>query len=229
MGRDEIAGPRPFGYARLNAARVPGWALAVQGLWAALLVLPRTFNGKEYGNLYGDLLDYVISAALLFYILTIVGIFRLRRTRPDAHRPYRAFGYPIVPALYIAGAATIMLALFFYRWRTTWPGMAIVALGIPIYFVVRAMQLDFRKPAALDDMFSVETRPIELGGASLTLDQRVLRGDETLVTAIVKVVCVEAGRARRLPPPPPRRARGPRRTQRVDAPLSADSLPWAFP
>ncbi|MGE5368415.1 MAG: tol-pal system-associated acyl-CoA thioesterase [Chloroflexota bacterium] len=74
------------------------------------------------------------------------------------------------------------------------------ALGIPIYFVVRAMQLDFRKPAALDDMLSVETRPIELGGASLTLDQRVLRGDETLVTAIVKVVCVEAGRARRLPP-----------------------------
>jgi acyl-CoA thioester hydrolase len=73
------------------------------------------------------------------------------------------------------------------------------ALGIPIYFVVRAMQLDFRKPAALDDMLSVETRPMELGGASLTLDQRVLRGDETLVTAIVKVVCVEAGRARRLP------------------------------
>jgi len=73
------------------------------------------------------------------------------------------------------------------------------ALGIPIYFVVRAMQLDFRKPAALDDMLSVETRPVELGGASLTLDQRVLRGDETLVTAIVKVVCVEAGRARRLP------------------------------
>jgi acyl-CoA thioester hydrolase len=72
-------------------------------------------------------------------------------------------------------------------------------LGIPIYFVVRAMQLDFRKPAALDDMLSVETRPMELGGASLTLDQRVLRGDETLVTAIVKVVCVEAGRARRLP------------------------------
>jgi acyl-CoA thioester hydrolase len=73
------------------------------------------------------------------------------------------------------------------------------ALGIPIYFVVRAMQLDFRKPAALDDMLSVETRPVELGGASLTLDQRVLRGEETLVTAIVKVVCVEAGRARRLP------------------------------
>lgn len=70
----------------------------------------------------------------------------------------------------------------------------------PIHFVVRAMQLDFRKPAVLDDTLSVETTPIELGGASLTLDQRVLRGGETLVTAIVKVVCVEAGRARRLPP-----------------------------
>jgi acyl-CoA thioester hydrolase len=69
----------------------------------------------------------------------------------------------------------------------------------PIYFVVRAMQLDFRKPAVLDDTLSVETRPVELGGASLTLDQRVLRGDETLVTAVVKVVCVENGRARRMP------------------------------
>lgn len=69
----------------------------------------------------------------------------------------------------------------------------------PIYFVVRAMQLDFRKPAVLDDMLSVETTPLELGGASLTLDQRVLRGGETLATAIVKVVCVEAGRARRMP------------------------------
>src|SRR5262245_1334980 len=122
---------------RLNAARVPGWGLAVQGLWAAFLVLPRTFNGKVYGNLYGDLLDYVISAALLFYILTIIGIFRLRRTRPEAHRPYRALGYPIVPALYVAGAATIMLTLFLYRWRTTWPGLAIVALGIPIYYAWR--------------------------------------------------------------------------------------------
>jgi acyl-CoA thioester hydrolase len=73
------------------------------------------------------------------------------------------------------------------------------AAGAAIFFVVRAMELDFRKPALMDDLLSVETRPLELGGASLTLDQRVLRGDETLVTAVVKVVCVEAGRARRLP------------------------------
>ncbi|WP_424362650.1 tol-pal system-associated acyl-CoA thioesterase [Methylocystis parvus] len=72
--------------------------------------------------------------------------------------------------------------------------------GAPTFFVVRAMQLDFMRPAVMDDLLSVETRVLELGGASLTLDQRVLRGEEKLVTATVKVVCVEAGRAKRLPP-----------------------------
>ena len=78
----------------------------LQGVWAAFLVLPRTYDPatRTYGNLYSNLLDYVISAALIFYILTIAGVFRLRQTRPDADRPYRAFGYPLVPALYIAGA-----------------------------------------------------------------------------------------------------------------------------
>lgn len=74
------------------------------------------------------------------------------------------------------------------------------AAGAPTFFVVRAMQLDFMRPAVMDDLLSVETRVLELGGASLTLDQRVLRGEEKLVTATVKVVCVEAGRAKRLPP-----------------------------
>jgi APA family basic amino acid/polyamine antiporter len=122
--------------ARLNRAKVPGWGLVLEGLWAAFLVLPRTYNPatKAYGNLYNDLLDYVISAALIFYILTIAGIFRLRRTRPDAERPYRAFGYPIIPALYILGAATILLVLFVYRAPTTWPGLIIVLLGVPVYF-----------------------------------------------------------------------------------------------
>lgn len=73
------------------------------------------------------------------------------------------------------------------------------AVGKPVFFVVRAMDLDFRKPAVMDDQLSVETRLTEIGGASITLDQRVRRGDETLVTAVVKVVCVEEGRARRLP------------------------------
>lgn len=125
--------------ARLNAARVPAWGLLLQGAWAALLVLPRTYNSAkhEYGNLYDDLLDYVISAALIFYILTIVGIFVLRRTRPHADRPYRAFGYPVVPALYVAGAGLILVMLFWYKAATTWPGLAIVLLGVPVYFLWR--------------------------------------------------------------------------------------------
>ena len=112
---------------------------ALQGIWAALLVLPRTYNPatSQYGNLYGNLLDYVVSAALLFYILTIAGVFRLRATRPDAPRPYRAFGYPVIPALYIVGAATILLVLLVYRPATTWPGFLIVLLGLPV-FVWRA-------------------------------------------------------------------------------------------
>src|SRR5204863_8919365 len=99
---------------RLNDVKVPAWGLAFQGVWAAFLVLPRTYDPAThaYGNLYSSLLDYVISAALIFYILTIAGIFRLRRTQPDVDRPYRAFGYPVVPALYIAGAAAILLVLF---------------------------------------------------------------------------------------------------------------------
>jgi APA family basic amino acid/polyamine antiporter len=125
--------------ARLNRARVPGWSLYAQGLWAALLVLPRTYDRAtgSYGNLYSNLLDYVISAALLFYILTIVGVFRLRRTRRDAERPYRVFGYPIVPAVYIAGAAAVLAVLFVYRPATTWPGFAIVLLGAGVYGLIR--------------------------------------------------------------------------------------------
>ena len=123
----------------LNDAKVPAWGLLFQGLWAALLVLLRTYDPatRAYGNLYNNLLDYVISAALIFYILTIAGIFRLRSTRPDAERPYRAFGYPVVPALYIAGAATILVVLFVYRTATTWPGLIIVLLGVPVYFAWR--------------------------------------------------------------------------------------------
>jgi APA family basic amino acid/polyamine antiporter len=124
---------------RLNEARVPAWGLVLQGIWAAALVLPRTYNPDTgaYGNLYSNLLDYVISAALIFYILTIAGVFRLRRTRPDVERPYKAFGYPIVPMLYIVGAATILVVLFVYRTATTWPGLVIVLLGVPVYFAWR--------------------------------------------------------------------------------------------
>jgi basic amino acid/polyamine antiporter, APA family len=123
----------------LNRARVPGWALGLQCLWSLLLVLPRTYDAASgtYGNLYSNLLDYVISAALLFYILTVAGLFRLRRTRPHAPRPYRCWGYPWLPALYIAGATVVLIVLFAYRTATTWPGLIIVISGVPVYLLLR--------------------------------------------------------------------------------------------
>ncbi len=124
---------------RLNRAHVPGWGLAIQGIWAVLLVLPRTYNPltHRYGDLYSDLLDYIISAALIFFILTIAGVIRLRQKRPDANRPYRVWGYPWLPLLYIAGASVILIVLFLFRPTTTWPGLAIVATGLPIYLGIR--------------------------------------------------------------------------------------------
>src|SRR5581483_12397536 len=91
----------------------------------------------EYGNLYSNLLDYVISSALIFYILTIAGVIRLRHTRPNAERPYRTLGYPVVPAIYIIGAAAILFALFLYRPSSTWPGLLIVLIGVPVYLAMR--------------------------------------------------------------------------------------------
>jgi APA family basic amino acid/polyamine antiporter len=121
--------------ATLNRAKVPGWSLAVQGVWAAALVLPRTFNTAtgQYGNLYGNLLDYVISAALIFYILTIAAVYRLRRKLPAAERSYRVPGYPLTPALYIIGAAAVLVILFVYRPASTWPGLVIVLAGGAVY------------------------------------------------------------------------------------------------
>jgi len=125
---------------QLNDKHVPAWSMVIQGIWAALLVLPRTIKHDAagnitYGNLYGNLLDYVISAALIFYILTIAGIIVLRFKRPNAERPYKAFGYPVVPILYIIGATVILTVLFIYQTATTWPGLIIVITGIPVYFI----------------------------------------------------------------------------------------------
>lgn len=97
-----------------------------QCIWASLLTL---------SGYYSDLLDYVIFAVLLFYMLTIAGVFVLRRTRPDADRPYRAFGYPVLPALYIAVAGLIEILLLLYKPNYTWPGLIIVLLGIPVYLI----------------------------------------------------------------------------------------------
>jgi APA family basic amino acid/polyamine antiporter len=118
----------------LNRRAVPAAGLVLQGVWSVLLI----FSGT-----YTELLDYVIFAALMFYVLTVTGLFVLRRTRPDAERPYRAFGYPVIPAVYVLLCAVIMLNLLVVRPEYTWPGLIIVLAGIPVYFLWRL----FGKPA----------------------------------------------------------------------------------
>ena len=100
----------------------------MQCVWTVLL----TLSGS-----YSDLLDYVIFAVLLFYILTIAGVFVLRRTRPEMERPYRAFGYPVLPAVYMVIAGLIEILLLMYKPDYTWPGLIIVLLGVPVYFIWR--------------------------------------------------------------------------------------------
>lgn len=109
----------------LNGNGVPGFALWVQFFWCAVLCL----SGK-----YGDLLDYVMFAVMLFYILTVAGIFILRKKRPEIERPYKAFGYPVLPALYILLAALFTVNLLFTKPQFTVPGLVIVGLGFPLYF-----------------------------------------------------------------------------------------------
>ncbi len=107
-------------------SKTPVNSLWVQWAWACLLCLSGSYN---------QLLEYVIFAVLIFYILTITGLFVLRRTRPDAARPYRAFGYPVLPGLYIVMAVWICVVLLRYKPQYTWPGLFIVLLGIPVYLV----------------------------------------------------------------------------------------------
>jgi APA family basic amino acid/polyamine antiporter len=124
----------------LNKKGVPGSALVYQGIWITVLILLRTrgvdsVGTVTYGNLYSKLLEYVVFAALLFYVITTIGIFVLRAKRPNAERPYRAFGYPFVPALYILAAAAIMLVLLLYQTQTAGAGLVIVLIGLPVYFL----------------------------------------------------------------------------------------------
>jgi APA family basic amino acid/polyamine antiporter len=107
-------------------SKTPVNSLWVQWAWTCLLCL----SGS-----YGQLLDYVIFAVLVFYILTIAGLFVLRRTRPEAVRPYKAYGYPVLPGLYIVMAVWICVVLLRYKPQYTWPGLMIVLLGIPVYLV----------------------------------------------------------------------------------------------
>jgi APA family basic amino acid/polyamine antiporter len=110
----------------LSERSVPGTALIIQGIWASLLCLSGT---------YGDLLDYVIFSVLVFYVLTVIGIFILRKKRPDAERPYKALGYPILPALYVLCASAIAIDLLIYKTQYSGSGLIIVLLGIPVFYI----------------------------------------------------------------------------------------------
>jgi basic amino acid/polyamine antiporter, APA family len=121
---------------KLNNKGVPGTALVFQGIWIVILILLRTrMPDGSYGNLYSNLLDYVVFAALLFYALTIGGIFLLRWKRPHAERPYKAFGYPVLPLLYIVAATGIMVVLLLYQTQTAGRGLVIVLVGLPVYWL----------------------------------------------------------------------------------------------
>jgi APA family basic amino acid/polyamine antiporter len=110
----------------LNKNQVPGWALWAQCVVASLLCL----SGR-----YGDLLDMVSFVVVIFYVLTIIGIFILRKQRPDAERPYRAVGYPFLPALYICMGIGFCILLLIYKSDYTWPGLLITLLGVPLYYM----------------------------------------------------------------------------------------------
>lgn len=114
--------------ALLNHSSVPAWALWAQCIWASVLCL----TGK-----YGDLLDFVIIIVLIFYILTIYGIIRLRKKMPDAVRPYKAIGYPFLPLLYIVIASAVCVSLLFTKFSTCGWGVLIMLMGIPIYYLIK--------------------------------------------------------------------------------------------
>ncbi len=125
MARDGLFLPAA---ARLNRAGVPAAALWMQAIWASVLCL----SGR-----YNELLNFVVVTVLLFYILTIGGVFILRRKRPDAHRPYKAFGYPVVPLVYMALAVAVCGVLLATKPAYSWPGLLIVLLGLPVYAVLQ--------------------------------------------------------------------------------------------
>lgn len=110
----------------LNSYGVPAFSLAIQAVWTCLL----TMSGS-----YGQLLDYVVFAALLFYVLTVAGVFVMRNREPYLNRPVKVPFYPVLPALYLVGAVAIMLALLIHKPAFTWPGLVIVGLGVPVYYV----------------------------------------------------------------------------------------------
>ena len=120
----------------LNKNAVPQFALWIQCIAACIWSL----SGK-----YGQLLDMISFVVVLFYMLTIIGIFILRKTRPDAERPYKAFGYPLLPALYILMGAAFCILLIIYKPQFTWPGLIIVLLGVPLYYLAISQKKNMRE------------------------------------------------------------------------------------
>ena len=138
MARDNLFFQR---VGTVNKRYVPAVALVIQGLWAALLTLPRTVTsdpatGKvTYGNVYTQLLEYIVSADLIFYALMVAAVIVMRRKAPDTERPYRTLGYPITPLIYVGLALLLVLDLGYLVPRTSGIGYLLVLTGIPIYFV----------------------------------------------------------------------------------------------
>lgn len=129
MAKDNLFFKRAM---KLNNKGVPAISLIFQCIWASVLCLSGT---------YGDLLDYITIASLLFYALTISGVFILRKKQPNAHRPYKVFAYPVLPALYVITAIAISIDLLIEIPGKTWPGVIIVIIGIPFYFIMKRTQL----------------------------------------------------------------------------------------
>jgi APA family basic amino acid/polyamine antiporter len=122
---------------RLNVYSVPAVALVMQGVWAAILAISGT---------YSELLDYVIFAQLLFYVITVAAVFVLRARQPGAPRPYRAWGYPYVPAAYVAAAVALMADLLVVKPHYTWPGLLIALSAVPVYSMQRRNARSVSRP-----------------------------------------------------------------------------------
>jgi len=126
-----------------NHFHVPAAALVAQGIWTVFLTLPRTVTRDPvthravYGNVYNQLLEYIVSADLLFYLLMVVAVMILRRTKPNADRPYRTWGYPVVPIVSVLLAGLLVVDLGFLAPATSGIGILIVLTGVPAYFFWR--------------------------------------------------------------------------------------------
>jgi APA family basic amino acid/polyamine antiporter len=124
-----------------NQFHVPAFALVVQAIWTSLLTLPRTVTTstqtgeRAFGNVYTQLLEYIVSADLVFYVLLVVAVIVLRSKDPEAERPYRTWGYPLVPIVSIALAALLILDLAYLAPSTSGIGVLIVLTGVPVYFL----------------------------------------------------------------------------------------------